>query len=394
MKFKKKKFQAAMSFFVFFIFFFCFQNFSSAFDNNKKENNTEEIYKNQLENSGANKLKESLPEETAETLEKIGVDRVDWRQLMALTPDRIFFQIFKMIKKIAPAPIKSIFYILSIVLICSLLDNLKTPLEKHSFRSILSAVSCLCISVAIVMPMVGFIEKASIVIKSSSGFMLSYIPIMGAILLSEGKGVSASSYQVLMMGITQVISQIASNVLVPMLNSLLAISLVSSISRRISVEGVCRFFYKIIKWVLSLSMTTFASLLTLQSIVGASVDNIGSKAAKFIISSFVPVVGGALSDAFTTVRSCVKLLKSSVGAFGIIAGEFIFLPIIIEAMLWLFSIYLCSAISDIFNLGKISNLLANSARVISMVLSVVMSCVILLIISSVIVLTISDNIST
>ena len=74
-------------------------------------------------------------------------------------------------------------------------------------------------------------------------------------------------------------------------------------------------FYKAVKWVLSIVMTIFVSLLTIQNLIGVAADNAGTKAVKFAVSNFIPVVGGALSDAYTTVQSCVKVLKSGVGAF-------------------------------------------------------------------------------
>ena len=49
----------------------------------------------------------------------------------------------------------------------------------------------------------------------------------------------------------------------------------------------------------------------------------------------VPVVGGALSDALGSVQSCVKLLKTSVGAYGIIIAVMTFLPLLIESISWL-----------------------------------------------------------
>ena len=44
-----------------------------------------------------------------------------------------------------------------------------------------------------------------------------------------------------------------------------------------------------------------------------------NKSVKFVVSSFVPIVGTALGEAFGTVHSCAKVLRSGVGAFGILA---------------------------------------------------------------------------
>lgn len=132
----------------------------------------------------------------------------------------------------------------------------------------------------------------------------------------------------------------------------------------------------------------FTSLITLHSVVSSSLDNTGSKAAKFVVSSFVPVVGNALGEALQTVTGCVKLLKSGVGAFGLLAGIFIFLPVVAECMLWILTLNLCSGIGQIFDLGEITSLLKASADVVSTMLAILLCSMMILIISTVVMLVI------
>lgn len=79
-------------------------------------------------------------------------------------------------------------------------------------------------------------------------------------------------------------------------------------------------------------MTVFTGLLSIQSIVGTSADTLGVKAAKFVVSNFVPIVGSAVADAYTTMRSGLGLLRGATGAFGIIALCVTLLPPILETL--------------------------------------------------------------
>ena len=67
------------------------------------------------------------------------------------------------------------------------------------------------------------------------------------------------------------------------------------------MNGLCELIAKAVKWILGFCMTLFTGLLTVHSLVTASADSAASRAVKFAVSSFVPVVGGALGEALRTV---------------------------------------------------------------------------------------------
>ena len=353
--------------------------------------NFEDIYNTQLEDSGANKLTESLPKDTLETLNWIGVQGVDWKQLMNITPDKIFSQIMSTAKESSPKPIKASLSVIAVTLLAALMDSFKLSIAQRPLNGATGIIATLCVCTMALEPIIVFIEKAGGVIKGASNFMLCYIPVMSGIMIASGQTASAASYNILMMTSGEIISQIASGLLTPLLSIFLAVSVVTSISPSLNLDGVCSLFHSFVKWTLGLTMTVFVSLLTIQSLVGNAADSTSIKTAKFVISSFVPIVGSALGDAFGTVQSCIKLLKSGVGAFGIIAASFIFLPILIECIIWMLAMNVCASISDVFQLGKISSLLKNAGKVVSTMFSIILSCMMILTVSTVIVLIVGGN---
>ena len=351
----------------------------------------QQYYDDQMEKSGANDLKDELPNDTKKMMENAGIYEADWQSLANLNPGNLFGTIFGVAKEKSPAPFAAIAQILAVILLCALIDGLKLSFSEGPLGGLMGVVGTLCICVILVSPIVNCIASAASVIQGAATFMLCYVPVIAGIMIAGGQTVSAGSYHLMMMGAGEIISQIASRFLVPLLNVFLSISIVSSISAKLNLKGICDMFYKVVKWVLGLSMTIFVSLMTIQSLVGTAADGTGNKAAKFLISSFVPVVGGALGEAFSTVQGCVKLLKSGVGAFGIIAAAFIFLPTIVECLLWQLTVQVSAAVSDIFELRQISDLLRAAGKVLSMMLSIILCCVTILIVSTVIVLMIGGG---
>ena len=58
--------------------------------------------------------------------------------------------------------------------------------------------------------------------------------------------------------------------------------------------------------------------LTVSGVVAGTADAVAVKAARFTVSSMVPVVGGILSDAAETVLAGAGVLKNAVGVFGML----------------------------------------------------------------------------
>lgn len=88
----------------------------------------------------------------------------------------------------------------------------------------------------------------------------------------------------------------------PLLNIFLGVSVMSSISPRMRLSSLCDMLYKICKWTMTFCMSVFVSVLTFQSVITTRADGAGGRALKFAVSSFVPVVGGALGESLASVQ--------------------------------------------------------------------------------------------
>lgn len=345
-----------------------------------------DYYKEQMELSGANTLSDELPNETRTMLEKMGIAEPDWQTLSSLTPNVIFSQIWSTAQEQSKNPLKAMMQVMAVMLLCALIEGMKLSFGEKPLAGVLGVISTLCICAIIVTPVVSCISTAAAVIKGAAGFMMAYIPVMTGIMIAGGQSLSAAAYHILMVGAGEAMTQVASRLLVPLLNIFLALSVTASVSPRLNLTGICDMFSKVIKWILGFIMSVFVGLLAIQSIIGTAADTAGTKAVKFVISSFVPIVGGALSDALNTVQSCVKLLKSGVGAFGIIAAGCVFIPILIQCLLWLAALQVCAAVGDVFELKQTTSLLRASGKVISTIISILLCCMTVLIVSTVLML--------
>jgi stage III sporulation protein AE len=350
-----------------------------------------DYYTQQFKQSGAEDLADNLPNDTRKALEELGVPDADWKGITSITPQSIFQKIVAVAGGKTSEPLKASLSIIAVMLLCALMNGMKLSFGERSMGGVIGMVATLCICAIVIHPIVSCIADAAEVIKASAAFLLACVPVLVGIMVAAGQPVGASSYNLLMMAAGNVISLLSANILVPMMNIFLALSVVSSISPDTNLNGLCGAFSKIVKWVLGFCMTVFTGLLTLHGIVANALDSTGSRAVKFMVSSFVPVVGSALGEALHTINGCVKMLKSGVSAFGLLAGVFIFLPIIIECILWLVTLYICAGIGDIFELKEITSLLKASSNVIEILIGILLCCMMILTVSTVIMMVVGGG---
>lgn len=346
----------------------------------------EAYYREQLKQSGADDLPDKLPEDTRKILQNIGIDGADWNAITSITPQNYFQKIFAVFTGKMKNPLQAAVCIIAVILLCALLNGMKLSFEDKPMGGVIGMVAALCICAIVVTPIVSCIQDASDVLKAASGFLLACVPVLAGIMIAAGQPVSASSYNVLMLAAGNAVSIFSANFFAPMMNIFMALSVVSAVSPNINLGGLCGILNKTLKWLMGLCMTLFTGLITMHSIVATSLDNTSTKAVKFIVSSFVPVVGNALGEAIQTVNGCVKMLKSGVSAFGLLAGMFIFLPALAECLLWIVTLSLCAGIGEIFDLKGVCGLLKASSDVVSTMLAVLLCCMTVLIISTVLML--------
>lgn len=332
--------------------------------------------------SGANSLGENLPDEVTVILDDIGVTSSDFSSIQNVTFKSVFQTLLSTALKEAENVFPSVAVVLAVLLIYSVFNGIFDSISNPQLSSILSVVSAICIACVLLMPVTDLIEKARSAISISADFMLAFIPIMTAILISSGQASTGSGYSAMMVLAAEGVGQYFSKIISPLLSCFLTLGISTAVVPDIKLSGLINFFSKSVKWLMSFVFTIFTGLLTLKSLFSSSVDNVSSRAVKYTMSSFVPVVGGALSEAYRSVHGSVGILKSGVGVFVIIAVVVVFIPVITQLLIWLFTVNMCKSYAEAVSLQSPSMMLSTISTVLSLLLSVVFCIIALFVITT------------
>ena len=200
-----------------------------------------------------------------------------------------------------------------LIILCAILRNLQTSFLSKSVGE-LAFYICYIVLVSILLVSFNTAVKAAIeIIDSMVNFMYASIPVLITLLISSGNITSGGVLQPVLITIVQVCATMIKNIFIPLIILSTVISVVDNISDKVQVSRLVGFLKHITTWSLGIILTVFIAVVSLQGSLGAVVDGVTSKTAKFAIGVFIPVAGKYLADAADAVVGCTLLIKNAVG---------------------------------------------------------------------------------
>ncbi len=347
------------------------------------EDESSKIIEDMYKESGADKLFYALPESSRDFLSEIGLS--DFRPFAAdsITPNRLEGAIKKAVIDNFDEPLRVFLFIIAAVVIAGALDTVKGGLAE---QKLLSLAASLCVVSAVSPPLISLINYLGETISAAGNFMLLYVPVMAGLMAAGGGTASSTAYCGVMIYTSNLVVQVCTRLVIPLMKCIMALSITSSACESMKLDGVIEMFRKVSRIILTFCMSLFVAFLTMRSIVAAAADNLANRAVKFAVSSFVPLVGGALSDAYQTMISCVSVLKSGVGAAAIAAVFAVFAYPVVRCMIWQMTVSAAAAVCDLFGISRLSSLMRSCSSVISVMFAVMMCTMVIYIIGTAVII--------
>lgn len=343
----------------------------------------------QLESVGAQQLADDLPEEARAILEQLELGNIDIGRMLSLSPGDFARVLWRLVRDTIRRPLTTFGAVTGVVVLCALVGTLNT--QTKTLLPVFSTVSVLCVITALVKPVTECILGAAAALRDCSTFLIGFIPAFTSIITVSGAPVTATTYNLLLFTACQLISMLSTRILVPFMGVYMGLCIAGSVGEDIGVLPLAKGVRSLVTWGLSLAMTVYVALLSMQTLVSAGADNVMMKTGKFLVGSFVPIVGGAISDALSAAQGAVQLLKTTVGAFGIVAGVALFLPALLRVLLWYLVLKGAHFTANVLSLGKLAALLDACSNCLATMLAMLVSFLLLIIISIVLLLSFSSG---
>lgn len=179
----------------------------------------------------------------------------------------------------------------------------------------------------------------------------------------------------------QVFIHICKSIMLPLVCVITVFSVSDKLGATPYLNGITNILKQILKWGTGFMITIYSVVIGLQTQAASSLDTLAGKSIKYAIGSFVPVVGGVLSDSLETVIASAKTTASALGISGIIGVGYICLIPLINVCTVSMSFKLASAIASVTSEKRVCVVIDEFAQSIGRVSLILLSVAVMFIIS-------------
>ena len=174
------------------------------------------------------------------------------------------------------------------------------------------------------------VEECKEIIESLSNFMVVLIPLLLTMLIGIGGFTEAVAMDPIVIAVVNICVTIVVDFLLPAILIVTVLKLINNLSDEDKLTKLTALFNSVIKYTQGIMLTIFITVLTIRGVTTRTFDKVAVETAKFAVDNFVPVVGGALSDAVTSVANYSLLIKNSLSSVGLIVIVLLILTPIIK----------------------------------------------------------------
>lgn len=298
-----------------------------------------------------------------EILEEYGLVLENEEWVQNLTPKNLFAIFKELVLNGYKEPLTAFLMVTAAVILTAAFSSFLN--ENQYFFSFLIIV----VAASVLLPLFSTLKGAANTLSLVANFMLSFIPIFISIIISSGFVLTASGTSPLLLFVATAVSKISTDGFLPLMGGYLSLTISSSISPNFSLSSFANSIKQAANYIMGFTTTLFLGVLSISGAVTASSDSLALKTTRFLVSG-VPIVGGAIAESLTATTASIEVLKSGVGAFGILAVSVILLPTLITLIFWKIALFLTSFISEILDVKTLSSFLKSVGAVVSVTIGV------------------------
>lgn len=328
------------------------------------------------------KIESSIDDHTRNEMDRFGVSGIDDIVTGGINNGSVWSYLSELIKSYNNGPMAALLLLTAVLLLTSVAESYTYSLRYTETRDIMGVVVSLFITSIIVSPVTQLITSTALVIQGASSMMTVYLPVMAGMMVFSGHAISSGGYYTAVIIVSQLISRLSSTVFTPLLTVFLTLSVSASISSRVRLGGFIEMASKGFQYGITFMMSVFTAVIGLNSALSGAADSVVNKAARFGLSSFIPLIGSSIAEAYGAIQNSVGILRSGAGVFVIIALFVSFAPLIIQSVLWSVTLWVAKSVGEMLSVTSSSSIIHALSRFISALRALLIAVMTVFIIST------------
>ncbi len=284
----------------------------------------------------------------------------------AVNYSNFFASFFSSLVDVVLRYLPSISLVIAIGVISNLLSGIKSKFNEKSTSNLVHLVCFLAISILIIGMVNSLARTTGNAINSTVNQMNILFPILLTLMTGLGAYASVGAFQPVVAIISTYVADFFNYVIIPLFLISFVFNIISNLSDNIKLDKFESFIFSGFKWIVGLVFTLFFAIFTIQGISAGSFDSLSIRTTKYAIKSYVPIMGGYLSDGMDLIMSSTLLIKNSLGLVGVLMVITTILSPLIEIVVFSLLLKLVSAVLQPMGNSKTSNFLMGTSKSVTM----------------------------
>lgn len=198
-------------------------------------------------------------------------------------------------------------------------------------------------------------------------------PILLTLLTALGGSVSVGIYQPAIALLGNLFVSLITYFLLPLFIFSIVFSIVGNLSTNTKLDKFVSFLQSAFKWTIGLCFTIFLGFVSIQGVMAGSVDGLSIRTAKYAIKSYVPIVGGYVSDGLGVIMASSCLIKNAVGGVGLFLLLSTVVSPILNIAIFMLALKFMAGIIEPIGDKKISNFISDLSKSMSMLIALLVA---------------------
>lgn len=263
--------------------------------------------------------------------------------------------------------------IISISILGGMVANLKPATNGKSIGNVVHFTTYGIVIIFLGTSLLQIIQSTSSVLTTIKEMFDGIFPILMTLLTAVGGTVSVGIYQPSIALLGNAYISLITYVLFPVFIFSLIFSIVGNLSSNVKLDKFVSFLQGTFKWTMGLCFTIFLGFVSIQGIMAGAVDGLSIRTAKYAIKSYIPIVGGYVSDGLSIIMASSILIKNAVGGVGLFLLFSTVISPILNLAIFILSLKFMAGIIEPIGDKKIANFVGDISKSLSLLVALLVA---------------------
>jgi stage III sporulation protein AE len=207
--------------------------------------------------------------------------------------------------------------LLLLALALAVLQNIKHAFESDTVSQLAFGLCFLVVMALVLNCFKVTFTIAGEALREMTSFMYAILPLLFTLIVAGGGLTTTAIVHPLLISSVGVVAGLVNNLVFPLIMFAGILGMAGFLVEGFQVNKMANLLKTVALGILGTAMALFIGLVTIRGFAASVADSAALRTAKYLSGTFLPVVGGTISDTMEMAIGCSMVVKAGLGVFGL-----------------------------------------------------------------------------